>query len=367
MTKLTLDKIKQKVHQNELFMHKEIFWCWPLNRDMNKESISDAYCAIEIEKNNYEVIRKGYFEIKKLYEDNWPDKEESKPTMPQEKKQPPFKIIDNRTFSYGERKFRLCDNVRFQINICWAMPIHPYLGLSLMKGGMFSWKCESKILTDEDDLNCENVWFTEVNDEKQPVTDCDQLEDGWIKHVGTTYKCPVEEGTLLLVRARDNFEYYFNGEICPLWKNQREGRLFLADRIAYKIIAPASERWIAWNGGDCPVEKGTKIEILLRSGIRNIDMQPQWYRWSNEKVRQDIIAYRVIYDNKEYSPTINWPNRPKYERIKAKFSEIYADFWLEYSKYVNEKDSDSRCTIDYVDMLNDKLNYLIEEFLGEDK
>lgn len=64
--------------------------------------------------------------------------------------------------------------------------------------------------------------------------------------------------------------------------------------------------WIEWNGGDCPIDEGTVIDIKTRKrGIstRVHAGRPEWepdskgpccaVRWEHEGLGTDIIAYRL--------------------------------------------------------------------------
>lgn len=57
-----------------------------------------------------------------------------------------------------------------------------------------------------------------------------------------------------------------------------------------------SDGWIEWNGGGCPVDTNTKVEIRHRAGSTAIHKAVQ-YRWSHENNRTDIIAYRIIEED----------------------------------------------------------------------
>jgi len=57
--------------------------------------------------------------------------------------------------------------------------------------------------------------------------------------------------------------------------------------------------WIKWEGGECPVDGETIVEIQFRQGTKTIEItckaadcewqsDPEWYH--------DIIAYRVVED-----------------------------------------------------------------------
>ncbi len=68
----------------------------------------------------------------------------------------------------------------------------------------------------------------------------------------------------------------------------------------------AVERWIEWNGGECPVEPDTVVEVRLRDGWEaRLPDSAREFRWcwtptsgrnfqSNGVRAFDIIAYRVV-------------------------------------------------------------------------
>lgn len=63
--------------------------------------------------------------------------------------------------------------------------------------------------------------------------------------------------------------------------------------------------WIEWNGGECPVPKGTLVDVRLRSGVEGFGTPAgEWgigvgtgnaaaRDWQHTGVRGDIIAYRL--------------------------------------------------------------------------
>jgi hypothetical protein len=59
--------------------------------------------------------------------------------------------------------------------------------------------------------------------------------------------------------------------------------------------------WIVWFGGECPVPKGTLVDVIYRDGdIANsvpagVALYEGFYAevWTHEGITADIIAYRV--------------------------------------------------------------------------
>jgi hypothetical protein len=57
----------------------------------------------------------------------------------------------------------------------------------------------------------------------------------------------------------------------------------------------ASDGWIEWYGGECPVDEGTPVEIEMRCGDKTrVAAEAGCFRWSHEGAKGDIIRYRVV-------------------------------------------------------------------------
>lgn len=55
----------------------------------------------------------------------------------------------------------------------------------------------------------------------------------------------------------------------------------------------ASDGWIAWGGGECPVSGDTRVEVRLRDGdLLRVNAGNAW--WGQYCISGDIIAYRVV-------------------------------------------------------------------------
>jgi hypothetical protein len=53
------------------------------------------------------------------------------------------------------------------------------------------------------------------------------------------------------------------------------------------------ELWIKWEGGACPVNEYTVVEVELRNGNRM--KHGAWLlRWSHDATVGDIVAYREV-------------------------------------------------------------------------
>ena len=67
---------------------------------------------------------------------------------------------------------------------------------------------------------------------------------------------------------------------------------------------PADDGWIPWEGGDCPVEVGTRVDAKFRDGEKAYNVpagdcaeDPDSriaLDWSHMESDYDIIAYRVV-------------------------------------------------------------------------
>ena len=96
------------------------------------------------------------------------------------------------------------------------------------------------------------------------------------------------------------------------WRNEAFGEWFVANKIKnhhqtvlsraeYFHLYPAQEAagWIEWKGGECPVEKGTLVDVIWRDGRERIGvkaLQPGGAGhdfWVSDGMVNDIIAYRL--------------------------------------------------------------------------
>lgn len=56
--------------------------------------------------------------------------------------------------------------------------------------------------------------------------------------------------------------------------------------------------WIKWNGGECPVADGTKVEVEFPGGDSTTSTA-QDLRWRHLGLMGDIVSYRVVEEAKE--------------------------------------------------------------------
>ena len=94
-------------------------------------------------------------------------------------------------------------------------------------------------------------------------------------------------------------------------------------RTQYEAALAASEGWIEWGGGECPVEKGTLVDVRYRDGQEMsalpandiaIGMRDASYAfWHNDGNLNDIIAYRL------HKPDIN--SRANDDRLEQDLNE----------------------------------------------
>ena len=51
--------------------------------------------------------------------------------------------------------------------------------------------------------------------------------------------------------------------------------------------------WIKWEGGECPVPKGTLVEVRIWAGEVGVDVAEAFW-WDHRGKTGDIVAYRVV-------------------------------------------------------------------------
>lgn len=79
----------------------------------------------------------------------------------------------------------------------------------------------------------------------------------------------------------------------PSWVPSREYRI--------KPAVEIPEGFTPWEGGLCPVDEKSIVEIILRRGANNRD-RAGLFIWSNSDHQSDIIAYKVV----KKAPVVRW-------------------------------------------------------------
>jgi len=107
------------------------------------------------------------------------------------------------------------------------------------------------------------------------------------------------------VERRDDGKYsYSETEWC--WKSWQ------ASRQALEIALPVLEQqekgddsaelingWVEWDGGECPVIPGNRVDLKLRGGFITQDFPAEAGEWNHYGGVWDIIAYRVVQRGEE--------------------------------------------------------------------
>ena len=81
----------------------------------------------------------------------------------------------------------------------------------------------------------------------------------------------------------------------------------------YETALAASEGWIEWGGGECPVEEGTLVDVRFRDGDDDRNIEAIDLLWNHENWSADIIAYRL------HKPDIN--SRANDDRLEQDLNE----------------------------------------------
>lgn len=149
----------------------------------------------------------------------------------------------------------------------------------------------------------------------------------------------------------------------------------------------ASEGWIVWNGGDCPVGEKATVYFRLRNGLVFPPSPAGILFWRNTYGEHDIIAYRVIEQKIEESKEIKVSNEgitlslhPDFELMRKQFNERNKTKKAHYDRIKSKLryiqwdlldkkgiGNDTTDLVFWITMIQEKLDYLIEELFGEDK
>lgn len=55
-------------------------------------------------------------------------------------------------------------------------------------------------------------------------------------------------------------------------------------------------KWIPWNGGECPVDCDTMVTVKFRDGDIFKHKSANYWDWSHYGAAVDIIAYKIVKD-----------------------------------------------------------------------
>ena len=84
-------------------------------------------------------------------------------------------------------------------------------------------------------------------------------------------------------------------------------------RAQYESALAASEGWIEWNGGECPVNDDCIVDVKFMCGQVENAMPARYWEWGNQDHRRDIISYRL------HKPGIN--SRANDDRLEQDLNE----------------------------------------------
>lgn len=152
----------------------------------------------------------------------------------------------------------------------------------------------------------------------------------------------------------DSFRSFFGKASQPAMKCQfcGSGLLWSEDRGAHcdgcdeynEWLAEQPEQssleagitWIEWKGGECPVPKGTLIDVRYRDGAEKSNIPALYIKdgrdasesfWENDAMAEDIIAYRVTKWREGQTAAVDW--QAKYEEQREQ-SRQYLEWSAEW-------------------------------------
>lgn len=82
------------------------------------------------------------------------------------------------------------------------------------------------------------------------------------------------------------------------------------DIISIEKTGKIPDGFIPWHGGECPVERGAKVETYQRGGLQIRDRAGAFW-WDHRYSPGDIIAYRLVTPPKQSGElwAVVWPDR----------------------------------------------------------
>jgi hypothetical protein len=71
-----------------------------------------------------------------------------------------------------------------------------------------------------------------------------------------------------------------------------------ANKVWEKELMDEAQGWIEWNGGECPVAEGTRVDYKLRgnpdTSVADASFPAENLQWNHENEPWDIVAYRLV-------------------------------------------------------------------------
>lgn len=61
-------------------------------------------------------------------------------------------------------------------------------------------------------------------------------------------------------------------------------------------VNKSKNKWIRWEGGDCPVAPETKVHVKFRDNAISKNYFARSWLWDRGNEEADIIAYKVVKD-----------------------------------------------------------------------
>lgn len=122
---------------------------------------------------------------------------------------------------------------------------------------------------------------------------------GWIEWRGG--ERPVHGNTNVEIKLRGFAESYGGMAMNLNWNHWG----LTGDIVAYRVVeeAPVStaddDGWIEWHGGERPVTRNMNVEVKLRDFAAWRRGMANTWRWRHWGDASDIVAYRVIEEEKE--------------------------------------------------------------------
>lgn len=114
--------------------------------------------------------------------------------------------------------------------------------------------------------------------------------------------CPVDLETVVEVKLSGGDVVRMQAGLFHWQRSSHAGNI-----IAYRVVEEEKpkieipEGFTPWAGGACPVDAKARVEFIMRAGDTNKIAPASVLRWNDAGLDDDIIAYRVIEDKKPQS------------------------------------------------------------------
>ena len=85
-------------------------------------------------------------------------------------------------------------------------------------------------------------------------------------------------------------------QLIPLSRDQEKGETKVQNMhiLENGIEVDLSDGWVPWEGGECPIDKDSIVNVICRNGDRINGYLASYLIWHEEESGNDVVAYKIV-------------------------------------------------------------------------